>query len=295
MFSSTIPKTGDGENKLNNQIGLKNFWVFIIATFTFSWLMWVPSALIGENFTSSPWGIPYLLGGFGPSLAAICLVYRGRSPETRQGFWTRLFSFKKIPGRIYLLIFLIFPGVYSLSLLLHWLLGGELPELETLSLIAQQPAALIGMVLLGIFTGPLSEELGWRGYALDILQSRFSPLLSSLILAPFWWAWHLPLFFMDGTTQHTWGVGSFEFWIFLLQIFPLTLLFSWIYNRTDRSILSAVLIHFMTNFTLGLVYPIPARVFLFQALLLLAAALLLERVNPSDTKLHPSIHVHKEG
>ncbi len=279
---------------MNNQINRKNFIVFLGLTFAFSWLMWVPSALFGSNFTNSPWGIPFLLGGFGPSLAALWLVYRGRSPETRQEFWNRLFIFKMIPGRIYGLIFLIFPAVYSLSLLLHQLLGGELPDLETLSLIAEQPAALIGMILLGIFTGPLSEELGWRGYALDILQSRFSPLLSSLILAPFWWAWHLPLFFMDGTTQHTWGVGSFEFWIFLLQIFPLSILFTWIYNHTNRSILSAVLIHFMTNFTLGLVHPIPARVFLFQALLLLAAAVLLELVNPSNTQ-QPSKPIGQEG
>jgi membrane protease YdiL (CAAX protease family) len=290
-----ITKTADGDIKLDDQVNLKNFWVFIISTFTFSWLMWIPSALFGENFTSSPWGIPYLLGGFGPSLAAIWLVYRGRSPETKREFWKRLYSIDRIPGGTYLLIFLIIPLVYALSLLLHRLLGGELPKLNTISLIAEQPIALVGMILLGIFTGPLSEELGWRGYALDYLQSRFSPLLSSLILAPFWWAWHLPLFFMSGTTQHTWGVNSFEFWIFLLQIFPLTILFTWIYNHTDRSILSAVLIHFMTNFTLGLVYPIPARVFLFQALFLLAAALLLELVQPSNTQQQPLIQSRKKG
>lgn len=274
---------------MDSKAGNNNLWGFLSLTFAFSWLMWLPSALFGDNFTSSPWGIPYLLGGFGPSLAAIWLVYRGRSPETRQEFWTRLFSFKKIPGRIYGLIFLIFPAVYSVSLLLHQLLGGELPDLETLSIIAEQPAALIGMILLGIFTGPLSEELGWRGYALDYLQSRYSPLLSSLILAPFWWAWHLPLFFMSGTTQHAWGVGTFEFWIFFLQIFPLSILFTWIYNHSSRSILSAVLIHFMTNFTLGLVYPIPPRVFLFQALFLLAAALLLELIYPSRARQQPEL------
>ncbi len=260
---------------------MSRFWTFLGFTFTFSWLMWVPSALFGENFTSSLWGIPFLLGGFGPSLAGLWLVYRGQSEETRREFWRRLFDFRRIPVGMYLLIFLLFPVVYSLSLLLHGLLGGELPALQTVSAIAANPAVLIGMLLIGLFGGPLSEELGWRGYALDILQSRFSPLLASLILAPFWWAWHLPLFFMSGTTQQLWGVGTFEFWVYLLQIFPLTILFTWIYNHSSRSILAAVLIHFMTNFTLSLVYPIPPRVFFIQTLLLLAAALGLVLLRPS--------------
>ncbi len=138
-------------------------------------------------------------------------MHKGRSPETKREFWRRLSEFRRIPCVIYLLILLIFPAVYILSLLVHRILGGELPGLETLSMHADQPTALIGMVLLGIFTGPLSKELGWRGYGLDILQARFSPLLSSLILALFWWAWHLPLFFMTGTTHQIWGFGSYEF------------------------------------------------------------------------------------
>jgi len=260
---------------------LQRLWVFLGLTFTFSWLFWVPSAIFGQDFTTSAWGIPYLLGGFGPSLAGLWMVYRGRSPESRSEFWQRLVDVRRIPAGMYFLILLIFPAAYAISLYLHQMLGGELPDFGTLSQIASQPVILFGMVLLGIFTGPLSEELGWRGYALDILQSRWSPLVSSLFLAPMWWAWHLPLFYMVGTTQHTWGVGSAEFWIYLLQIFPLSILFTWIYNHANRSILSAVLIHFMTSFTLSLVYPIPIRVFLFQVLVMLVFAVGLEILWPS--------------
>lgn len=32
-----------------------------------------------------------------------------------------------------------------------------------------------------LIRGPLGEELGWRGYALNELQTRFSPLLSAVI------------------------------------------------------------------------------------------------------------------
>jgi membrane protease YdiL (CAAX protease family) len=43
-----------------------------------------------------------------------------------------------------------------------------------------------------LFIG-LGEEPGWRGFALPHLQKRHSPLIASLILAPIWALWHLPL------------------------------------------------------------------------------------------------------
>ncbi len=37
-----------------------------------------------------------------------------------------------------------------------------------------------------IVSGPLGEELGWRGFALMELQKKYSPLKSSIIIG-FWW------------------------------------------------------------------------------------------------------------
>lgn len=39
----------------------------------------------------------------------------------------------------------------------------------------------------------LGEEPGWRGFALPQLQTKHSQLIASLILAPIWAIWHLPL------------------------------------------------------------------------------------------------------
>lgn len=46
--------------------------------------------------------------------------------------------------------------------------------------------------------GPVPEEIGWRGYALDRLQNRWSALGASLGPRRGWAAWHIPLFFMEG-------------------------------------------------------------------------------------------------
>jgi uncharacterized protein len=56
-------------------------------------------------------------------------------------------------------------------------------------------------VVFALFSGPLSEELGWRGFALPRLQVRYNALVSSLILGVIWCFWHLPLFFTPGAAQ----------------------------------------------------------------------------------------------
>ena len=55
---------------------------------------------------------------------------------------------------------------------------------------------------------------------------------------------------------------------FLLTVFPLSVFISWAYDQNKRSILAAILVHFMFNFTLSLVHPISARIMLFSALFL---------------------------
>jgi membrane protease YdiL (CAAX protease family) len=112
----------------------------------------------------------------------------------------------------------------------------------------------LGFVLYLVFVfiyGPLPEEFGWRGYALDRLQKKWSALYSSIILALLWALWHWPMFFMVGTYQSgDQPIGSLRFWIdYLLGIVANTTLMTWIYNNTRRSTLSAIFYHFMMNFT----------------------------------------------
>jgi membrane protease YdiL (CAAX protease family) len=49
--------------------------------------------------------------------------------------------------------------------------------------------------LYNVIYGGLSEEPGWRGFALPRLQAKFSPLVTSLILGVLWAFWHAPVRF----------------------------------------------------------------------------------------------------
>ena len=251
---------------------ISDLWVFFALAYGLSWLFWIPAVLSGQDINATAWLVPYVLGGFGPSVAGIIMVYRRRGKEGRRDFWKRVVDFKRISAGWYLFILLIFPALFSLSLLLDFIFSGSIPALEALAQIAANPLMLVGMTIIGIITGPLSEELGWRGFALDRFQARWSGVASSLTLGLFWWGWHLPLFFMKGTTQHEWGLGSLRFWLFLLAIVPLSILLTWAYNHNRKSILAAVLLHFTYNFTLGLVYPVSTTVLLYQVGLLFITA-----------------------
>ncbi|MEM8613424.1 MAG: CPBP family glutamic-type intramembrane protease [Cyanobacteria bacterium P01_H01_bin.105] len=56
--------------------------------------------------------------------------------------------------------------------------------------------------------GPI-EEFGWRGLALPLLQRRFAPIWSALLLGGIWDIWHLPAFLLSGTPQSAWSFTPF--------------------------------------------------------------------------------------
>ena len=253
----------------------KYIWIFFALTYFLTWVFWVPLALSGQDVRVGPLMIALVLGGFGPSIAGIIMTYRTQDREGRRDFWKRSINFKQIGAAWYAVILLIFPLVYGLAILLDMLLGGTPPGAEAIAQIAAQPASLIIMLLMTLIMGPLAEEFGWRGFALDQLQFRWAALLSSLILGVFWWAWHLPLFFMEGMLQNEMGIGTVAFWAYLVILFSLTVMITWIFNNTRRSILAAILLHFMFNSTLNMLSPLSDRASLLATGILVLAAVIV--------------------
>ena len=93
------------------------------------------------------------------------------------------------------------------------------------------------------FFGALTEELGWRGYAFDPMQDRWDAFKATMILGPIWVIWHLPLFISGiippGIPLSILGL--------CLSLFGIEILHTWIYNNTDKSIFTVILIHAVYN------------------------------------------------
>ena len=135
-------------------------------------------------------------------------------------------------------------GYYLLALVyipVIWLLGGARAR-------AIVDVRSIGMIVLIFFMnaihGGLSEEPGWRGFALPRLQGRFSPLTSSIILGVLWAVWHAPARF-GGIEAKTLEDTLIEWVLFLF----VTVIITWFYNRTKGSIFVAALFHVSMNTT----------------------------------------------
>jgi len=169
-------------------------------------------------------------------------------------------------------ILLTVPTLTILAILLDILAGGRGAQFEAIARFLTQPPTILPFAAFRLLFGPLPEELGWRGYALDRLQAKWSALTSSLVLGTAWSLWHLPLFFIAGTYQNSLGLGTLSFWLFMILMLPESILMTWIYNNNQRSTLSAVLFHSMINFT-GELFAMTERAEFFQIFLLTAAAI----------------------
>jgi membrane protease YdiL (CAAX protease family) len=123
--------------------------------------------------------------------------------------------------------------------------GQPLPQVGDFGRFSGIPAIGLVAVLLIILVGALGEETGWRGYALPQLQRRFGPLASSLILAAFWFGWHLPQFLVIATYR---DFSPVQYVGMFLGLACGAVVLTWLYNRSGGSILLVAVWHGLYNF-----------------------------------------------
>src|SRR5215207_2629832 len=209
---------------------------FFVLAYTLTWALESPLVFMGDSVTDTQGLVLVILASNVPSVVAIVLtaMVLGRG------------ALRKHLGR--LLIWRVNPLWYVVVLLGPVALVGGVVGMNALM---GGPALSLGMPLLGaafflafsIFPGSaLGEEIGWRGYALPRLQSRMSALSASLILAPIWALWHLPLWLTGGPFRTPTLYAAF-----VVSAFALSVLLTWVYNSTGGSLLMVVLMHATVN------------------------------------------------
>jgi hypothetical protein len=122
--------------------------------------------------------------------------------------------------------------------LIYNLFGGESPGIDPSLTVP----ILLYYLLFTFLSGPLSEETGWRGFALPRLQSRFGALTSSIILGLIWALWHLPLYFIE---------ERLALYIFIPLVLVISILMTWVYNNSRGSLILTVIMHFSFNFDMA--------------------------------------------
>ncbi|NHJ85702.1 MAG: CPBP family intramembrane metalloprotease [Asgard group archaeon] len=214
--------------------------LYFFLTLIWSWSLQIPSILKSYEIISPPdWLITVLsiFALFGPTIIAtiITAIYYGKEGLKnlyKKGIETK---FKKIYLLPTLLLGLVITGVaFALSIAIF---GYTLEENY------YNIGFFVGAVLIAFFTGgPLAEEFGWRGFALEKLQKHMGALSASFLLGAIWGIWHLPMHFISGTTQ-----SFIPFIFFIPMIMFSSVIYTWLYNNTNGSVLIAMLFHWTTN------------------------------------------------
>lgn len=214
---------------------------FLLLTFGSAWLIWLP--LLVAEYTSLTLPVPSIvlitLGSFVPTMTALFLTWRYAGVVELRRLLRRAFVWRVSP--IWYVIVIFGPALVMLVAMDgHVLLGGTAPDYVPFGV--RWLIVPVNFVLVLLIGGPLGEEFGWRGLALPALETRLSPLWASLLLGIIWSMWHLPLFFISDSAQH-----SLPFGLYALLTLPLSILITWVFHGSGDSLLLVMLFHASVN------------------------------------------------
>lgn len=210
---------------------------FLVVALAISWGIWAP-LVIGSELSGPVAWVIYYSGVIGPAAAAFLCAALGSS-VTPAALRRRLTCWRVSWGWYVAAVLLPF-AIRAVAVAGVALFEG------TSWRVAFRPAEAIGRIaLLMILLVPF-EEIGWRGYVLPLLQSRHTPLASSIILGGIWALWHLPLAWASVGYQR-----SDEPWRYMLYfaatIIPVSCLVTWLFNKAEESVILASLLHIAIN------------------------------------------------
>ncbi len=213
-----------------------------------------------------------------PTFSAFLVILWLRGKQGLLAYWPRYLDFA-IPLRWYALIF---GGIVGFGFALRTI------EKSMRVVVPDLPFSLYSFIPFAIYwalydPGPLSEEGGWRGFALPLLQRRFSPFWAAIILGAVWGIFHLPAFFISTLNQSNFASALP---LFLINAVALTMFMTYAYNATRGNIPLMILIHWAYNLT-GVLVPMDAYYFAAFSFLFLIGSLLLSRLRPATLMVEP--------
>jgi uncharacterized protein len=195
-------------------------------------LSWWPSILYAFDLLPQP------IVGFGPFLAALVVLAITVGKPGIVGLLRRMVRWRVAP--VWYAVALLLPVAITLAAVaVNVLLGAQAPSAAELGGWTGL-FSTFAILLLVPGLGGAWEEPGWRGYALLRLQARRSALIASLILWVGVAVWHLPLMVV--------GEVHWSEPVFLLGF---VIVFNWVFNNANGSVLIIMLMHAMNNTVSG--------------------------------------------
>jgi membrane protease YdiL (CAAX protease family) len=185
------------------------------------------------------------IGLLSPMIVAFWLM--SKDSDLRKDFFKRFFNFKSIkPIYLFLTFFLMLASIL-LAQAISLLFGYSTSQFVITGHFTFSAGVFPVWFLLII--APLIEELAWHSYGTDCLRNRFNLFKTSLIFGVFWAIWHVPLSFINGYYQSNIVETGWIYGVnFLVSIIPYVLIMNWLYYKTKRNILVAIVFHITANY-----------------------------------------------
>jgi uncharacterized protein len=215
---------------------------YFVLTFLVAWTLWVAgAAMSGTSLSMQVRGLFFLPGTFAPGIVAIGMTSWTEGRRGTAALLGRLFVWD-VGARWYVFAFSYMAAVKLAAAVAHRAIAGAWPP------FGDTPVYLLLFAV--VFSTPFQagEEIGWRGYALPRLAARVGLARASVVLGTIWAVWHLPLFFISGTTT----TGQ-PFHVYFLSVTALSVALAWLYAHTRGSLLLVMVMHAAINNTKDIV------------------------------------------
>ena len=222
-------------------------WTYFAATFIATYALWFAGAYL--SFQDEKNGLYMLFMFFGllvPFILSFFMIFTSKNSGLKRDFINRLINLRLIRPKMFPVFFLVMPLTILISIFISLPFGGSVSQFQLadgFSFSTGSVPTLVFLMLAACF-----EELGWRGYAFDSLQSRHTYFMASIIFSILWSLWHFPLIFVNHFYQYE--IYHENIWYavnFFVGIIPMGVFVSWICIKNGKSIPAAILFHFIVN------------------------------------------------
>ncbi len=221
--------------------------VYFVATFIVTYALWFAGAYLSFQDDKSGLYMLFMLPGLmAPFLISLFMIFTSKNSDLKKDFLNRLINLRLIQPKVLPAFVLIMPLSILASIILSLPFGGSTSQFQFADGFSFSSGFV--PVLLLLFLAASFEELGWRGYAFDSLQSRYTYFTASIIFSILWSLWHFPLIFVNNSYQYEIFHENIWFGVnFFVSIIPMGVIISWICIKNGKSVLAAILFHFIIN------------------------------------------------
>lgn len=221
---------------------------FFVVTFLWSWLIWLPLVLAGNDIIpihkdvlqaiSTPVSV---LAAFGPAAGALVSLHTLQGKGAVRKYLKTFFDLK-FGWKVWLAIF----AVLGLSSAIAWFIPEVWGEPRLSMMLPSFYIFPIYWLIMVLFGGG-QEEIGWRGFILPFLEKRYGRWFGSGILGVVWAFWHIPLWFIPGTSQTYMNFAGF-----MMLTVGYSFFFSWVMKASDNRPMAGLVVHGTANAFLAL-------------------------------------------